>query len=59
MAPAPQGGSQGSGLSRRGTIITGALIVGVITALGLAISRIEDKPSETDKKDAVSPFRFP
>ena len=59
VAPPPQGGAQAAGLSRTGTIVTGAIIVGVITAIGLALSHAESKPSEAERGVAVSPFRFP
>jgi len=52
-APTPQGpAGAGSGLTRGQTLLVGALIVGVITALALGLSSIESHP----RPSAVSPF---
>ena len=46
-------------LSRRGVIILSAVLISLTSIVGLAISAGEHGPTEQQKKDAVSPFRFP
>lgn len=59
-APAPQDAdSDRRRLSRRGVIILSAVLIGLTSIIGLAISAGESEPTEQQKKDAVSPFRFP
>jgi hypothetical protein len=59
--PPPQkgGAATGTGMSRAGAIVLGSVVAGIITAAAIAWSRGEQKPSDAQRKNAVSPFRFP
>jgi hypothetical protein len=58
VAP-PQGGNAPAGLSRNATIVIGAVVAGALTAVALAFTIGRSKPTDEQKKNAVSPFRFP
>lgn len=58
--PAPQAGSTGAtALSGKWIAILGAIVIGIV--IGVAAFRNSDEPnlSDTDKRNEVSPFRFP
>lgn len=60
-APAPQFGSGASAktLSGKWVVLLGAVVAGIIIAVAVARNRAETKLTDQEKKNEVSPFRFP
>lgn len=59
LSAPPSNGAAGGGLSRGAVIVIGVVVTGVVAAVALAFSKGDNEPTDAQKRNAVSPFRFP
>jgi len=59
LSAPPSNGAAAGGLSRGAVIVIGAVLTGVVTAVAIAFAKGDTDLTDEQKRNAVSPFRFP